>query len=359
MLQNEEAFSPDWRSPPGDTILDILDERGMSIEAFSLLIDETPSFSQSLISGKARITARIALKLSEQLGSTKDFWLTREDQFRNERHSVRSIQSLSEWARLLPISDMKKFGWLSPGKKQKSLVEACLNFFDVPSLEAWKETYGDNSMQSAFRKSAIREADDFAVAAWLRQGEILSNRIKINKWDKRKFLSALPELKRLTWYKNPSLFLRKLKEICANCGVYLVVVRAPKGCSINGAARFNKRGSPIIQLSFRYLSDDHFWFTFFHECGHLVLHENKIPFFENDGMSLDQAEEEANLFASNQLISLEFQPKLLNLKPSSKDIMSFAKKAGVSPGIVVGQLQHYHLIGYNQFNHLKRRFQWK
>jgi hypothetical protein len=39
-------------------------------------------------------------------------------------------------------------------------------------------------------------------------------------------------------------------------------------------------------------------------------------------------------------------------------IVRFAKRVGIAPGIIVGQLQHYDRIPRNYFNGLKRRYQW-
>jgi Zn-dependent peptidase ImmA (M78 family) len=114
----------------------------------------------------------------------------------------------------------------------------------------------------------------------------------------------------------------------------------------------------MILLSFRYLSDDHFWFTFFHEAGHLVLHGDRCIFLEGDDTLTTEEEDAANAFAADTLIPPEYQAEMLRLPLNGRDVMRFARKVGVSPGIVVGQLQHYGRFRQNQLNNLKRRFTW-
>ena len=114
----------------------------------------------------------------------------------------------------------------------------------------------------------------------------------------------------------------------------------------------------MILLSLRYLSDDHFWFTFFHEAGHLVLHGDRCIFLEGEDTLTTEEETEANEFAANILIPTEFQAEMLRLPVDGRAVMRFARRVGVSPGIVVGQLQHHKRFLPKQLNNLKRRFTW-
>jgi HTH-type transcriptional regulator / antitoxin HigA len=109
-------------------------------------------------------------------------------------------------------------------------------------------------------------------------------------------------MRRLTRKKEPSIFVPELRKLCAENGVALVIARGPAGCRASGATRFLSDKKAMILLSFRYLADDQFWFTFFHEAGHLLMHSHKAVFLE-DGSDVSLKEEhEANLFAQNILI---------------------------------------------------------
>jgi Zn-dependent peptidase ImmA (M78 family) len=111
-------------------------------------------------------------------------------------------------------------------------------------------------------------------------------------------------------------------------------------------------------LSFRYLSDDHFWFTFFHEAGHLLLHGKKAVFLEGENIVSTKEEQEANDFSARFLVPRQYQAELLRLPVNSLEVIKFGRRIGISPGIVVGQLQHLGRLRQNELNALKRRFKW-
>jgi HTH-type transcriptional regulator/antitoxin HigA len=114
----------------------------------------------------------------------------------------------------------------------------------------------------------------------------------------------------------------------------------------------------MILMSFRHRSDDQFWFTLFHEIGHLLLHEAATFVDQDDTSDDDQSEREANHFASASLIPLDRVAELEDLNPNRNSILRFSRSVGVSPGVTVGQLQYRRVIGHNEMNGLKRRWTW-
>jgi Zn-dependent peptidase ImmA (M78 family) len=165
---------------------------------------------------------------------------------------------------------------------------------------------------------------------------------------------------------DPTKFLPQLRERCAVVGVAVVALRAPMGCRASGAARFVTRDRALLLLSFRHLIDDQLWFTFFHEAGHLLLHDRTQVFVDEEpGTDKAEAEDlyslrerEANAFAMNALIPPEVRPRLRTLHTDAKAILRFATELKIAPGIVVGQLQRLDRLRPNQLNTLKRRFVW-
>ncbi len=348
-------FQPDWASPPGDTIADILRERNLSPEQFAAELQRTPEEVNNLLHGQAAITLEMARRLEQTLGATLQFWMARDYQYHQDL--ARHEQLAKRWLSDLPVQDMISFGWLPPQPIPN--LASCLKFFDVPSVAAWNERYAELQQVMSFRTSPAFRSKPPAVAAWLRQGEVEANGIDCKDWDAAIFKQSLSEIRRLTREKEPSRFLPALKRLCAECGVAVVALRSPNGCRASGATRFLSPTKAILMLSFRHLSDDHVWFTFFHEAGHLLLHGKKRFFLEADEVTTTSEEKEADVFAASTLIPPEFQDELLNLRPIHKTVIRFAMRVGISPGIVVGQLQHLRHIKYNQLNQLKRRYDWE
>lgn len=360
-MVNSDTFLPNWASPPGETIADILDGMNLSLVEFSDQIGCSESQTNALLQGKLSLTRELAIQLEYTLGASTEFWLNREIQYREDVSRLRgelSSQEDEDWLKELPLKDMTAFGWLRPATQTSARVAECLRFFDVPNVAAWRETYNNILETAAFRTSNSFEPQSGAVAAWLRWGAIESTSFNCQTWNRDRFEKALQNIRTLTRKRDPNNFIPELQKICAECGVAVVIARTPTGCRTSGATLFLSPSKALMLLSFRYLSDDHFWFTFFHEAGHLLLHEKDRIFLEDMETNPTQEEQEANEFAAHTLVPENFQSELAQLRLDGREVMRFARTVGVSPGVIVGQLQHYGLITRKQLNNLKTRFSW-
>jgi plasmid maintenance system antidote protein VapI len=359
-MKEETSFFPDWASPPGATIDDLLVEQQLSRDDLANHLGRAVAFVDRLIAGQAEVTAEIARSLERVIGSPATFWMRRETQYREQLALLQPAgAALSDWVSKLPLKEMLKFGWVRGGAKTPAEIAAtCLSFFGVPDLRAWREKYANATALAAFRTSPTFAAETESVAAWLRQGEILAEQAKCLPWDAGLLKAILPQLRALTRVANPKLFLPELTRLGAGCGVAVVVVRAPSGCQASGATRFIAEDRAVVQMSFRFLSDDHFWFTFFHEVAHLLLHRHTALHLEGVEPVAASEEAEANQFAADLLIPPATQAAMRSLPLDGREVIRFAQRQGVAPGIVVGQLQHHGCITRRQLNTLKRRYRW-
>lgn len=355
------TFHPFWSSPPGETVADLLEERNLSLREFAKQIGLTVDYISDLLQGSTPITIDIAQRLEQAFGVSAAFWMKRESQYREDMSRLLQEEPSStteEWIKELPIKDMIKFGWLKPVQNTTEKFTACLKYFGVPNVAAWHDTYSNVLETTAFRTSPSFDSKSGAVAAWLRRGEIESALIECKSWSATNFCNALEDIRALTRKRDPNIFIPEVKNLCAECGVAVVIARAPTGCSASGATLFLSPNKALLLLSFRYLSDDQFWFSFFHEAGHLILHGKDGLFLEGMESCSNKEEQEANSFASNTLIPEQYQAELAKLPLDGREVIRFARKVGVSPGIVAGQLQHLDLITRRQLNNLKTRFSW-
>jgi len=150
-----------------------------------------------------------------------------------------------------------------------------------------------------------------------------------------------------------------LMEACAASGVAVVFEPAPTGCPVSGATKWIASDKTLLMLSLRHKTNDHLWFSFFHEAGHLLLHGKKMLFIEGNGLDNEQ-EDEANQFAANLLIPKQHEERLILLGHSATSISAFAKELGIAPGIVIGRLQNEGLLPWGtRLNSLKARYQWQ
>jgi HTH-type transcriptional regulator/antitoxin HigA len=352
------TFSPDWNSPPGDTIQDAIAASGLTLEAFTAEVSLSTATAGDLLRGHLQIDTVLAERLADILGGSRTFWLKREEAYRARISHPFSGFADAEQAFIaqLPLRDMEAYGWLRPFERLPR-AEAALAFFS-DSAGNWRENSSKLADAAAFRTSSAHTSNLAAVAAWLRQGVLQASKIECQPWNASRLRSAITDLRALTRIKSPSKFFPQLVEMSASCGIAVVFVRTPKGCPASGATHFASPEKAILQLSFRYRSDDHFWFTFFHELGHLLLHGKSPLFVEGSDFISTDEETEANDFSSKVLIPADVEDEMKSLGRKFSAIMRFAKRIGVSPGIVVGQMQNRGILRHEQMNFLKERYDW-
>ncbi len=357
-------FEPNWASPPGDTISRLAEAENVPIHELAERIGFDEDVFAGIMEGRVQICDDIADALSGELGASSQFWKQRYNQFLADKARIfhsSPAQPLSTWAQAFPVRALRELGWLPKGPRGNNLSEEILRFFGCDSIGDWNERYSAGIGQVAFRTSFAFETDEMATLAWLRVGEVQCESLPLARFSATNFKKRLPDLKKLCALKHPEVFFPKLQQACAENGVALVSSRAPKGCRASGATWTNAKGNPIILLSFRYLSEDHFWFTFFHEAAHVVLHgTDHISMDGGDPSPLGSSkfEEEADTFAQNALIPAELRDEMLDAVPTRLHARKIARKAGVTPGIIVGQLQKARVLQPHQFNDLKRRYKW-
>ncbi|WP_431476524.1 ImmA/IrrE family metallo-endopeptidase [Massilia eburnea] len=364
-MRTDVDFAPMWAVPPGRTISDLMKSRGVASARLARLVDMSELELDDLLAGQCALTARVAEGLEAALGTPACFWLRREEQYRKQLSDLcdgvdPDSESYKDWLKSLPLKEMQTLGWVDSTKDKAEKLRSCLEFFGVPNLDAWYRTYVDVKAAAAFRTTDAYLEDAPATAAWLRQGELLAERIECQEWNPERFAAQLPKIRSLTQLKDPLDFLPKLRALCAVAGVAVVTVKAPKGCRASGATFFASPSKAVLLLSFRYLTDDQFWFSFFHEAGHLILHwDTDLLILETSDGPKSPREEEANQFAMDQLMSRELQKRLPAASKTLIGIMRLARDAGVSYGIVLGQMQFRGLVRPDRFNRLKTRYKWE
>ena len=205
-----DSFVPNWTSPPGDTIREILESIDLSIAGFADGIGCTEARARELIMGSASIDEKLAPRLSETLGGSERFWLNRERQYRADRARVSNssaVLSERDWLRELPLADMTRYGWIAPARSLADKVKACLDFFGASDIRSWQGQFRSTLSVAAFRSTPTFESNPASVAAWLRFAELEALKIQTATWNVKSFRAMLGRARRLTWSKRPELFI--------------------------------------------------------------------------------------------------------------------------------------------------------
>ena len=360
MTELKHPFTPDWISPPGDTIADLLEERDWTQTQLSERLGYTEKHVSQLINGKAPIGEETALKLERVLGSTAGFWLNREAHYRAQLAKIDEQEILASWISWLdslPVKELMNQGIIpkrrQDDKNKPNIVKDLLQFFGVASPDDWQSVYGE--MEYTFRRTRTEQSDIGSISAWLRRGEILAEHFECPKYNKSKFEKAVEEIRKLTVQEEPQYFVPEMRKICGEAGVVFVLVPSLPRAHTSGVARWLNSHKALIQLSLYGKTNDRFWFTFFHEVAHILLHgKNDIFLDEWDrGEKIEsQQEQEADQWAQEFLIPSKYESEL-RLLSSKENVKAFANKIGIHPAIVVGRLQHEEIIQMNWMNNLK------
>jgi HTH-type transcriptional regulator / antitoxin HigA len=357
--RNATRYAPDQVSPPGDTLLEVLEMQHMSQAELAERTGRPKKTINEIVNAKAAITPETALQFELVLGIPAVFWINREQQYREALARERERQSFSghtDWLKSIPYSAMVSKGWVRERKAQSDQIAELLTFFGVASPITWEEIW--QSSHAIFRQSPTFKSEPGSLAAWLRKGEIEANKIERSEYDPARFRAALHRVRGFTRDMPPNLPALLTKE-CGAAGVCVVFVPELPGTRAWGATRWLTQNTALLQLSLRYKTDDHFWFTFFHEAGHILLHGKRDVFLEADEDRKNEKEKEADAFARDCLIPDRKYRTFRRLGARScAAVNRFAYEVGIAPGIVVGCLQHDKVLEHNECNDLKKPVDW-
>ncbi len=347
------TYQPDHLVTPGDVIQDHLDSLGMKQIELADRLGMTVKTINEIINGKSPITHETSIKLERVLGRPSHYWNNLESQYQDDKIRIHEQQRLEEsldWLNRVPVSEMVSLGWVREFTDKSQQLDEILRFYGVSSPEQWRNVWLKH--QVAFRHTSRYAACAEKISAWLRQGEILAQQISCGSYEAKQFQAVLGSLRQLTSEPFDRL-VTQLQTLCVTAGVVVVFVPELHGTGVYGATRW-LGDKPTIQLSLRYKSNDHLWFTFFHEAAHILKHGRKEVFIEQAGLT-DDEELEADAFAQNQLIPPAKYRQFLSKWDgrSLAVIVRFAEELGIAPGIVVGRLQHDSLLPHQTGNRLK------
>jgi addiction module HigA family antidote len=351
--QLTSEYLPELVSVPGETLQEVLDERGISQAELAERTGRPKKTINEIIQGKAAITPETALQLERVLGIPAAFWNNLEGNYRvNQARNLEraELQKYVDWLKKLPVTAMVKHGWINKRGDKVDQLQEVLNFFGLASPLRWDEMVES----TAFRKSSAFTVDMGALSAWLRRGEIEGRGMPCRPYNKSGFREVLTQARELTCRPLPEAF-KELQRRCSEVGVAVVIISELPKTRVNGATRWLSKDKALIQLSLRYKREDVFWFSFFHEAAHILLHGKRDLFLEGEPGDAEH-EREADDFASNVLLPARKYRRFSSRSTFPKgQVIEFAVAMGVHPGIVVGRLQHDKLIDFNYLTDLLRK----
>lgn len=335
--------------PPGDLLKEELEERGLTQVDFAAILGRPAQTVNEILGGKKAITPEMAHLIGEALGTSPEFWMNLESQYRlwKARKDVR-VDAVAHRARLfqkVPVQELVRRGYLPKTRDLIALETATCELLGISSLDdqpAWP---------AQLRRSKARDVSEPALNAWLALARRAAVKVRTHKFDRDKLRERAPHLVRLSESASVSDVFQELRSL----GVRAVYVPHLQRTYVDGAAAWLD-DAPVLVVSLRYRRIDNFWFTLMHEVGHLLLHgSGRRPFVDEHlvdskerAAASTQEEREADRRAMDWLIPANAFEQWTQAKAqfSAAQVTAFAEELGIHPGIVVGRLHHTRKLPY-------------
>lgn len=359
MAEKKSGFSREFIIHPGETLKEILDERGMSQKELALRTGVTESHVSSVINGRKGISVKFAKKLEYALGVDTSFWINLQANYDKELADFEDINMISdnEIEILDKLKDITKYlkqnGLLDPQAYGPILVIKLREFLNVSNLEQIPKL----SQAVAYRVETTAKVDPYVLLTWLRMCDLITEEEKVEqKLDKEKLKEKIPLMRELVFKEGITEIEPQLKEYLAECGIKFSIVRHFRGAPVQGVIQKNDDGTLSLVMTVRRKFADIFWFTFFHEIGHIVNGdvEDKLIDYES---RRGEAENRADEFAANVLIDAkEYRSFVERGDYSLPCIEQFCVEHNMPPYILIGRLQKDRHIKYDQYPNEKLKY---
>ena len=357
-MATEKRVYSDLPIPPGEYLAEVIAGRGIAQAELARRLGRPIQAVNEIIKGEKAITPATALQLERALDVPAHIWTGLESRcqlIKARLEEKKQIQKESGYLKQTPYRQLAGLDCVERARDNEHKIRELHRFYGVSSLA---NLPGIKAYEASFRCGRAREASCYALAAWIRCAELRAAEVQAETFDKVKLRKSLNDIRALST-KDPAEFVPELKELLARHGVVLVLLPHFPKTYAHGATFWIKPDKAVLLMSLRGGWADIFWFSLFHETGHILLHGKRM-FIDERKVSpeLARQEKEADDFAADLLVGAgRFGEFVHRADFSEAAIEAFARKIGVSAGIVVGRLQHEGLLRPDsKLNRLRDRF---
>ena len=361
-MMNKELHS-DLPIPPGEFLEEVLEDLGMSKDELARRMDRPAAKLSAIFSGDKAITPETALQLEKVTAVPAHIWTGLESEYRLILARIHAKSELENKKIESPLitrycyKELVRLGYVEKKTKPSDKVDELQKYLCVTSLN---NTVNIKRYHPFFKQNINKhnKISSEALISWIRMGEIEAQKFQTKSFDPGKLYNLIPDLRQMT-LKPLDNFQKKFGEKFSDAGVALVVVPHFPKTYAHGASFWLNKNKAVLMITIRGRWADMFWFSLIHELGHILLHNKQQIFVESDDISFvnQKLEDEADKFAADILIpSAEFKSFVNKNIINKKDIIEFAGKIYIHPGIVVGRLHHDNIIPQAWFNDLRERY---
>lgn len=327
---------------PGTFIREEVDARGWSQRDLAYILGVPEQSVNTILAGKRGISPEMAKALGDAFDVSPELFINLQSAYdmARAREPDPGVARRAKIQSSYPLREMIKRGWFED--TDAAMLEAqMVRFFRVSQLNDVPH------FDHAAKKSNYYDEIPPSQLAWLFRVRQIAEATPVVKYSRDKLLDAVGRLKLLLADPEEA---RHVHRILADCGVCFVIVESLPNAKIDGVCFWLRDKTPVIGMSLRHDRIDNFWFVLRHEIEHVLQghgRSREIIDADLDGESIDgsapMSEEErvANAAAAEFCVAKADMTSFIARKNpffSERDVLAFAGRMGVHPGIVVGQL---------------------
>jgi hypothetical protein len=195
---------------------------------------------------------------------------------------------------------------------------------------------------------------------WIQTAINKADSIKTKPYDSRSVKAYLPKLRRLS-VTSPKEFIPIIKKAFASFGIALVILPHLKNSEIDGFVKWIDDDKVVLAMSNKHMDANYFWYSLFYEIKYVLLQKVKTVFIKSDNKSITELDvklaKQLDEFAKNNLIKpTDYKAFSSTQKNSDVDIIAFADRIGVHPGIVAGRMKQDNLITKERYTKLNENY---
>ncbi len=363
MATKNRGISPDLLIHPGETISDLLDERGMTQKELAHRAGVSEAFLSDVIHGKKDISKGLAMGLEYALGVPVSFWLNLQANYDAELLSLEEEESVQDDEKdvlkaLHEVVDyLSKQGVIDTKSTPNEIIISLRKVFKVSRLTLLRTLTPAGSFRLSDKVTVIPDV----LGAWLCLSKIYeSKNTATTSFDPERSVELGAKLKSFMLRPRGD-FQKPLKELFSEYGIDFSIIPSFKGAPVNGYISRKDDGKYRMVLSLRGASADIFWFSLFHELGHIVNGDvtKSGDYIDVENSNRDGKEHAANETAERILLEEESYRTFIDTNDFSYgSIKAFAEKQGVPSYIVIGRLQKEGIIPWSWYQKYKPRYKW-
>lgn len=362
MDQKKIGLSRNLLIHPGETLADVLDNKGITQKELALKCGVSAKHISTIINGTKGISVSFAKKLEYALGVEAYFWLELQAGYERDLYEFEEVCAITEEEKqvLSPLKEIIRYlrrnGTIMQDQNDIDNLIDLRKFMSVSNLCNIPKIIYNGAYRASVNEST--NINVYVLYAWQRICEMETEQINLTQaFNREKLKESLPQIKQ-AMFLSQSEIPSYLQSVFAKCGIAFAVVKHFKGAPVQGMIKKTKDERVMLCVTLRQVYADIFWFSLFHEIGHLLHGDEQKRFIDFESVE-DEQEKQADRFAQTILLEPQAYESFLKQRDYTKAaIKAFAKTQDVKPYIVIGRMQKDGILNWHEYLSEKERYEW-